>query len=92
MMLQTMFKLFINGKGLIFYFAPRRKARGFRLLTKEEMPWLALGIREWAPLIFYFFQNLTFIKKYRKIIKKKERVMLFGNISNFCLKIAFEKA
>jgi hypothetical protein len=37
-------------------------------------------------------QNLTFAKKYRKIIKKKERKMLFGNISDFCLKITFEKA
>jgi hypothetical protein len=37
-------------------------------------------------------QNLTFIKKYRKTIKKKEKMMLSGNISDFCLKITFEKA
>ena len=56
-----------------------------------------------VPLDFSFFprniipmfarlQNLSFVKKYRKIIKKKERKMLFGNISDFCLKITFEKA
>jgi hypothetical protein len=55
------------------------------------------------PLDFFFFprniipmftrlQNLTFAKKYRKIIKKREREILFENISDFCLKIAFEKA
>jgi len=92
MMVQTVFKLLINGKGLIFYFLPRRKLRKFHFLTKAEMPWLALGIREWAPLIFYFFQNLSFAKKCRKIIKKKERTILLGNISDFCLKITFEKA
>jgi len=42
--------------------------------------------------MFAKLQNLTFAKKYRKIIKKKERKMLLGNISDFCLKIAFEKA
>jgi len=42
--------------------------------------------------MFAKLQNLTFAKKCRKIIKKKERIMLFGNISDFCLKIAFEKA
>jgi len=45
-----------------------------------------------VPLKLAKLQNLTFVKKYRKIIKKKERVILFGNISDFCLKIAFEKA
>jgi hypothetical protein len=91
MMVQTVFKLLINGKGLIFYFAPRRKARGFRLLTKGGVPCYARY--DWmGPLKLTRLQNLTFVKKYRKIIKKKERKMLFGNISDFCLKIAFEKA
>jgi len=56
-----------------------------------------------VPLDFSFFprniipmftklQNLTFAKKCRKIIKKKERIMLFRKISDFCLKITFEKA
>jgi hypothetical protein len=90
-MVQTVFKLLINGKGLIFYFAPRRKARGFRLLTKEGVPCYARQDRM-VPLKLTRLQNLTFTKKYRKIIKKKERMMLFGNISDFCLKITFEKA
>jgi hypothetical protein len=91
MMVQTVFKLLINGKGLIFYFAPRRKARGFRLLTKEGVPCYARQDRM-GPLKLTRLQNLSFIKKYRKIIKMKERIMLFGNISDFCLKITFEKA
>jgi len=55
------------------------------------------------PLDFFFFsrniilmytvlKNLLFAKKYRKTIKKKEKMMLSGNISDFCLKITFEKA
>jgi hypothetical protein len=83
--------LLINGKGLIFYFDPRRKARGFRLLTKEGVPRYARQDRM-VPLKLTRLQNLTFAKKYRKIIKKKERMMLFGNISDFCLKITFERA
>jgi len=35
MMVQTMFKLLINGKGLIFYFAPRRQPRG---LPEDAIP------------------------------------------------------
>jgi hypothetical protein len=42
--------------------------------------------------MFARLQNSTFAKKYRKIIKKKERIMLFGNVSGFCLKITYEKA
>ena len=91
MMVQTMFKLLINGKGLIFYFAPRLKARNLCLLTKEEMPCYARDERM-STLKFTKLQNLTFAKKCRKIIKKKERIMLFRKISDFCLKIAFEKA
>jgi hypothetical protein len=45
-----------------------------------------------VPLKLARLQNLSFVKKCRKIIKKKERKMLFANISDFCLKIAFEKA
>ncbi len=90
-MVQTVFKMLINGKGLIFYFAPRRKARGFRLLTKEDVPCYARHDKM-VPLKLTKLQNLTFAKKYRKIIKKKERIMLFGNVSGFCLKITFEKA
>jgi len=42
--------------------------------------------------MFTKLQNLTFIKKYRKTIKKKERTILLVNISDFCLKITYEKA
>jgi hypothetical protein len=43
--------------------------------------------------MFTMLQNLSFAKKkYLKTIKKKERMMLSGNISDFCLKITFEKA
>jgi hypothetical protein len=35
---QTIFKLLITIKGLILYFAPRRKARNLHLMTKEVMP------------------------------------------------------
>ena len=92
MMVQTVFKLVINGKGLSFYFAPRLKARGFRLLTKEKNALACARHDRMGPLKLARLQNLSFAKKYRKIIKKKERVILFGNISDFCLKIAFEKA
>ena len=55
------------------------------------------------PLDFFFFsrniiimftmlQNLLFAKKYQKTIKKRQRTILSGNISDFCLKITFEKA
>jgi hypothetical protein len=91
MMVQTVFKLLINGKGLIFYFAPRRKARGFRLLTKEGVPCYARQDRM-GPLKLTKLQNLTFAKKYRKTIKTKERTILFGNVSGFCLKITFKRA
>jgi len=37
-------------------------------------------------------QNLSFVKKIPKKIKKKEKMMLSVNISDFCLKITFEKA
>jgi hypothetical protein len=43
-------------------------------------------------LMFTMLQNLLFAKKYRKTIKKKQRTILSGNISDFCLKITFEKA
>jgi hypothetical protein len=76
---------------LSFFVAPRRKARGFRLLTKEGVPCYA-GHDRMVPLKLARLHDLTFIKKYRKIIKKKERKMLFGNISDFCLKITFKKA
>jgi len=36
--------------------------------------------------------DLIFVKKYRKTIKKKERTILFGNVSGFCLKITFKRA
>jgi hypothetical protein len=91
MMVQTMFKLLISGKGLIFYFATRLKARNLCLLTQEGVPCYARQDRM-VPLKLTRLQNLTFVKKYRKIIKKKERIMVFGNISDFCLKITFEKA
>ena len=40
-------------------------------------------------LMFTMLQNLLFAKKYRKTIKKKQRTILSGNISDFCLKITF---
>jgi hypothetical protein len=72
MMVQTVFKMLINGKGLIFYFAPRRKARGFRLLTKEGVPCYARHDRM-DPLKLTKLQNLSFIKKYQKNNKKERK-------------------
>jgi hypothetical protein len=81
----------------------RRPERGEGCRGIVRQDWVELAYDRGVPLDFSFFsrniipmftrlQNLTFIKKCRKIIKKKERKMLFGNISDFCLKITFEKA